>query len=107
MTPANISGEPHRRTKVRHDDHIDFLEDGHLIHEHSGRREEHRIAISAQNPDRCEASHRAQAQAGHVHGPGCGHEAVPHGDHVDFLVEGRLQHPHGDHIDDHGPLSLA
>lgn len=107
MTPANISGEPHRRTKVRHEDHIDFLEDGHLIHETSGRREEHSIAVSSQNPARCEAAHRAQVQGGHVHGRGCGHEAVPHGDHIDYLVEGRLQHPHGDHVDDHGPLSLA
>lgn len=45
--------------------------------------------------------------AAHVHGPGCGHEAVPHGDHVDYLVDGRLHHPHGDHCDDHGKLELA
>jgi hypothetical protein len=32
---------------------------------------------------------------------------VPHGDHIDYLVGGRLHHPHGDHVDDHGPLSLA
>ena len=106
MTPANTTGEG-RRTAVRHDDHVDFLEEGRLIHEKGGRREEHRIAVNAQNPARCETDHRAQAQAGHVHGPSCGHEAVPHGDHLDYLVEGRLQHPHGDHIDDHGPLSLA
>jgi hypothetical protein len=105
--PANISGEPHRRTKVRHDDHIDFLEGGRLIHEESGRREEHRISVTAQNPARCDSAHRVVAQASHVHGPGCGHESVPHGDHVDYLVEGRLQHPHGDHVDDHGPLKLA
>ena len=33
-----------------------------------------------------------------------GHEAVPHGDHVDFLVDGRLHHVHDGHCDDHGPL---
>lgn len=22
----------------------------------------------------------------HIHGPGCGHEAVPHLDHIDWLV---------------------
>ena len=38
----------------------------------------------------------------HLHGPGCGHEAVPHEDHVDYLVEGHLHHPHEDHCDDHG-----
>jgi hypothetical protein len=25
---------------------------------------------------------------GHVHGDNCGHEAVPHGDHVDYVHEG-------------------
>src|SRR5580704_10925438 len=45
--------------------------------------------------------------SGHEHGPNCGHEAVPHGDHIDYLVNGRLHHPHGDHCDDHGPVQLA
>ncbi|MDO4795919.1 MAG: hypothetical protein Q4A28_08295 [Brachymonas sp.] len=40
----------------------------------------------------------------HQHGPGCGHETVPHGDHIDYLVDGHLHHPHGDHCDDHGPI---
>ena len=26
--------------------------------------------------------------ADHEHGPGCGHEAVEHGDHVDYLHDG-------------------
>ena len=45
-------------------------------------------------------------EAGHTHGPGCGHEAVPHGDHIDYLVAGHLHHPHGDHCDDHGPITV-
>jgi hypothetical protein len=32
---------------------------------------------------------------------------VPHGDHVDYLVNGRLHHQHGNHCDDHGPLEKA
>jgi hypothetical protein len=43
----------------------------------------------------------------HDHGAGCGHEAVPHGDHTDYLVDGHLHHPHGDHCDDHGPVAVA
>ena len=43
----------------------------------------------------------------HRHGPGCGHEAVPHGDHVDYLVDGHLHHPHGDHCDDHGKVQTS
>jgi hypothetical protein len=30
----------------------------------------------------------------HKHGPGCGHTAVQHGDHVDYLHDGHLHHPH-------------
>ena len=32
----------------------------------------------------------------HVHGPGCGHTAVLHGDHVDYLHDGHLHNHHGD-----------
>jgi hypothetical protein len=32
---------------------------------------------------------------------------VPHGNHVDYLVNGHLHHHHGDHCDDHGKLELA
>jgi hypothetical protein len=31
---------------------------------------------------------------------------VPHGDHVDYLVDGKLHHPHDDHCDDHGSLTV-
>ena len=37
----------------------------------------------------------------HVHGPNCGHTAIKHGDHVDYLHDGHLHHPHGDHVDEH------
>jgi UDP-2,3-diacylglucosamine pyrophosphatase LpxH len=40
----------------------------------------------------------------HVHGDGCGHEAAPHGDHVDYLVDGHLHHQHNNHCDNHGPI---
>lgn len=51
------------------------------------------------NPNHCE-SHDTQ----HVHGPECGHRAVRHGDHVDYVVDDHLHH-----VDetgtcvDHGP----
>jgi hypothetical protein len=32
---------------------------------------------------------------------------VPHGDHMDYLVNGRLHHRHGDHCDDHGPVTIV
>ena len=68
--------------------------------------DDHVIEVSATNPDGC-APVAGDAHGGHEHGPDCGHEQVPHGDHVDYLVDGRLHHPHGDHCDDHGPLETA
>jgi hypothetical protein len=95
-------------TAVRHGDHIDYLHDGHLHHPHGDHVDEHEIEVSAKDPDRCTPNHRCGGhQSGHVHGPGCGHEAVPHGNHVDYLVDGHLHHPHGDHCDDHGPLEVV
>ena len=58
--------------------------------------------------NRCTPEHKCSGhEPGHVHGPGCGHEAVPHGDHIDYLVDGHLHHPHGDHCDDHGPIEVV
>jgi zinc transport system permease protein len=37
----------------------------------------------------------------HVHGDGCGHLAVEHGDHVDFVHDGHRHVPHDDHYDEH------
>ncbi len=37
----------------------------------------------------------------HIHGPNCGHPAVKHLDHVDYLHEGHLHHLHQGHIDEH------
>ena len=37
----------------------------------------------------------------HVHGEGCGHTAVHHGDHVDYIHDGHRHAPHGEHYDEH------
>ena len=37
----------------------------------------------------------------HVHGEGCGHPAVPHGDHLDYVHDGHRHAPHGEHYDEH------
>ena len=95
-------------TAVLHEGHVDYIHDGHLHHPEGSEAEEHVIGVTDTNPDACTPSFRGVAHdPGHVHGPGCGHEAIPHGDHVDYLVDGHLHHPHGDHCDDHGPLALA
>jgi hypothetical protein len=92
---------------IEHEGHVDYLHDGHLHHADGGRVEEHAIAVSAKNPNACTPSHKcAGHDAKHVHGPNCGHPAIPHGDHVDYLVDGHLHQPHGNHCDDHGPVTV-
>ncbi|HQS15608.1 hypothetical protein [Reyranella sp.] len=45
--------------------------------------------------------HKIHAEHPHAHGPACGHTAIKHGDHLDYLHDGHLHHPHGDHVDEH------
>lgn len=95
-------------TAVRHDGHVDHLHDGHLHHSTPQGVEEHRIGVNDANPAACTSGHScADHDAGHVHGPNCGHPAVPRGDHVDYLVNGHLHHQHAGHCDHHGALALA
>ena len=90
---------------IMHAGHTDYLSDGHLQYAHLDHVDEHVLEINATNPERCTSSHEcAGHDKGHVHGPGCAHERVPHGSHFDYLVDGHLHHPHGNHCDDHGPV---
>jgi hypothetical protein len=100
-----VHGEGCGHTAVRHDDHVDYLHDGHLHHPHEDHVDEHVIEVDAEHPD----GHTSEAPCdpAHTHGEGCGHDAVPHGDHVDYLADGHLHHPHENHCDDHGPLATA
>lgn len=53
--------------------------------------------------DECATPAHAQAEehADHRHGPGCGHDSVPHGDHEDYLHDGHRHAAHEDHFDEH------
>ena len=42
-----------------------------------------------------------EAHDGHVHGPGCGHVPVVHGDHTDYVHDGHRHARHQDHYDEH------
>jgi hypothetical protein len=44
------------RTAVRHHDHVDYLDHGHLQHVRADRTEEHVIEVTETNPDRCPPS---------------------------------------------------
>lgn len=47
------------------------------------------------------AAHERAERHEHEHGPVCGHPAVPHEDHVDYLHDGHRHAPHADHYDEH------
>lgn len=101
-------GQACGHTAVRHGDHVDYLHEGHLHHAKGQSIGECRIATDAANPAQCTPQHACSDHSkDHQHGPKCGHEAVPHGDHVDYLVAGHLHHPHGPHCDDHGALRVV
>ena len=36
----------------------------------------------------------------HVHGPNCGHQAIKHGDHTDYVHDGHLHRVHDGHVDE-------
>jgi hypothetical protein len=93
---------------IIHQGHVDYLHDGHLHHMEGNKVEEHSLPVDANNPSACTSGHSCNAhEASHKHGPDCGHQAVPHGDHVDYLVDGHLHHPHEGHCDNHGKVQLA
>ena len=48
-----------------------------------------------------EAHEVCDEQHAHEHGPDCGHPAVPHGDHVDYVHDGHRHAAHGRHYDEH------
>jgi len=94
--------------RIKHGDHVDYLHDGHLHHIHDTHIDEHRLEVTATNPAACTSTHACEGHAaGHAHGADCGHEAIPHGDHTDYLVAGHLHRSHDSHCDDHGILALA
>ncbi|MCI5043168.1 MAG: hypothetical protein MRY72_00600 [Aquisalinus sp.] len=92
---------------IAHDGHIDYLHDGHLHSAHGEHVDEHAIAVSEINP----VSEVLVAQVNnhnHTHGAdGEEHLIVQHGDHFDYIHDGRLHYVHGDHVDDHGPVTLV
>lgn len=105
---AHIHGVNCGHIAVQHGNHVDFLHDGHLHHQTTaGFVEEHTLDVNDTNPASCTSGHDCSGHdAAHVHGPNCGHEAVPHGDHIDYLVDDHLHHQHNGHCDNHGVVTL-
>ncbi|HYR82841.1 MAG TPA: hypothetical protein VE422_02055 [Terriglobia bacterium] len=93
-------GENCGHTRVQHNDHTDYVHDGHLHSKHGDHYDEHVIEVSSSNPADCKP---IECQGNH----NSAHPRIPHGDHVDFLYNGRLHRSHGGHCDDHGKLRAA
>ncbi len=67
-----------------------------------GAWQRHRRALLAPFPDE-DLDHGPYQTTDHphVHGENCGHLAIPHGDHVDYVHDGHRHAPHGAHYDEH------
>ncbi len=98
---AHVHSEHCGHVRIQHDGHVDYVHDQHLHAVHADHYDEHTIEVSNTNPATCAP---VACACGHT---GCGHQQVPHGDHLDFVYEGRLHHLHGDHCDDHGPVTTV
>jgi hypothetical protein len=95
---VHVHGENCGHTRIQHGDHTDFLHNGHLHAAHDSHYDECVLEVSDANPADC-----AETACSCNHDD-CEHEQVPHGDHVDYLVDGKLHHRHNGHCDDHGAV---
>lgn len=77
---------------IPHGDHLDFLHDGEIHHPEEGG-----VASEAPAGD----LHLPHVGHMHLHGPGCGHPSVAHGDHEDYLHGVHRHAGHDVHYDEH------
>lgn len=61
------------------------------------------VSVIAAWQRRRDAAHARAERHDHEHGPGCGHEAIRHEDHMDYLHDGHRHAAHGGHYDEHAP----
>lgn len=99
----HVHGAGCGHTAIAHEDHIDYLHDNHLHNHHHDHIDDHTIGVTTANPDGCKPTFVC---GHHQHDEDCGHELVPHFDHFDFLVDGRLHYVHDSHCDDHGWIDV-
>jgi zinc transport system permease protein len=64
-------------------------------------RQRLRAPFPAAEPEEQPAGHLVTDEHPHEHGAECGHVAVPHGDHVDYVHDGHRHAVHEAHYDEH------
>ena len=103
----HIHGAKCGHVAIEHDGHIDYLHDRHLHNVHAGHVDEHTLGVNKINSSSCTPSHSCKGHPqSHTHAANCGHAEVPHGDHIDYIVDGHLHNPHKGHCDDHGAVKI-
>ena len=66
------------------------------------------VAVASGLASRARAHrHRRAERHDHEHGPECGHPAVAHGDHVDYVHDGHRHAAHEGHWDEHADTAAA
>jgi zinc transport system permease protein len=65
------------------------------------RRRTAAVLPESVDDDELPAPHTVTESHPHRHAPGCGHPALQHGDHTDFIHEGHRHAAHADHYDEH------
>jgi len=53
------------------------------------------------------SGHKTRAPHVPTHGSGCGHTALKHKLHVDYLHDSHLHRPYHSHSDSHGAVSIV
>jgi zinc transport system permease protein len=61
----------------------------------------HRRRLREPFPAVAAVPHTVSDDHPHEHGAECGHAAIPHGDHVDYVHDGHRHAVHGEHYDEH------
>ena len=65
------------------------------------RRRAARVPFPVEDADPDATTAYGRAEHRHRHGPGCGHLAIEHGDHVDYVHDGHRHALHEGHYDEH------
>ncbi|MDR1766845.1 MAG: metal ABC transporter permease [Propionibacteriaceae bacterium] len=64
-------------------------------------RRARKLPKTVEDADPTPLPHQPEAAHEHVHGPGCGHPALVHGDHLDYVHDGHRHAAHEGHYDEH------
>jgi hypothetical protein len=62
-THSHVHGPNCGHIAVKHDGHTDYLHDGHLHYAHGDHVDDHKIEVTAANPEKCTPNHSSAPSA--------------------------------------------